>query len=214
MTKARRSFRREDPENRKESLIRATLALMAARGPSAATVRAIAQEAGVTQGMIRHYFTSKEELVNAAYLAHMQDQTEASEGRGASTDSAQTRLAMMVAASVTPPVADPRALSLWAGFMHLVWRDPSMLETHKRTYLHYRNRLQAIIIEAMEEVGRGIDQDGARSLAIACNAVIDGLWLEGGALPGSFREGELARIGLQSVGAILGLTLKIDEVKE
>ena len=46
-----------------------------------------------------------------------------------------------------------------------------------------------------------------RREAIACNAVIDGLWLEGGVLPHGFAPGELVRIGLQSVGAILGVDL-------
>ena len=51
----------------------------------------------------------------------------------------------------------------------------------------------------------------ARRLAIACNAVIDGLWLEGGALPEAFEAGELPEIALQSVGAILGLNLERGE---
>jgi hypothetical protein len=37
--------------------------------------------------------------------------------------------------------------------------------------------------------------------------VIDGLWLEGSALPHVFAEGELVRIGLTSVGAIVGADL-------
>ena len=43
--------------------------------------------------------------------------------------------------------------------------------------------------------------------AIACNAVIDGLWLEGSALPEAFEPGELARIALSAVGSILGVDL-------
>ena len=50
--------------------------------------------------------------------------------------------------------------------------------------------------------------DEARRPAIACNAVLDGLWLEGGALPDAFDADELVRIGLSWVGAILGMTLE------
>ena len=46
-----------------------------------------------------------------------------------------------------------------------------------------------------------------RREAIACNAVIDGLWLEGSALPEGFADGELERIGLTAVGAIIGIDL-------
>jgi TetR/AcrR family transcriptional regulator, transcriptional repressor of bet genes len=43
-------------------------------------------------------------------------------------------------------------------------------------------------------------------LAIACNAVIDGLWLEGAApCLHLFGEDELARIAVQSIGADSGL---------
>jgi hypothetical protein len=45
-------------------------------------------------------------------------------------------------------------------------------------------------------------------LAIACNAVIDGLWLEGGALPEAFEPDELTGIALTAVGAILQLDLE------
>jgi hypothetical protein len=45
-------------------------------------------------------------------------------------------------------------------------------------------------------------------LGIACNAVIDGLWMEGSALPAAFKPGELPQIGLKSIGAIIGMDLE------
>ncbi len=211
MSAERRSFKREGADSRKEALIRATLALMADRGPSAATVRAIAEKAGITQGMIRHYFSSKEDLINAAYQTHMHGQTDAAKRAAGAGGTARNRLALVVRASVTPPVADPTALSLWAGFIHMVWRDPSMRATHEQTYLRYRDLLQSLIAEALAEAGRIVDADEARRFAIACNAVVDGLWLEAGALPDAFEEDELAYIALDSVAAILGLPLILDE---
>lgn len=208
MSAERRSFTRDGPDSRKEALIRATLSLMAARGPSALTVRDIADEAGVTQGMIRHYFSTKQDLVNAAYQTHMRGQTEMTEAAEKTQGgTARQRLARMVGASVAPPVADPTALTLWAGFIHMVRRDPDMRATHEKTYLHYRDLLQGMIVAALAEAGRTVAAAEARRLAIACNAVIDGLWLEGGALPEAFGTGELARIGLDSVGAIIALPL-------
>jgi hypothetical protein len=46
-----------------------------------------------------------------------------------------------------------------------------------------------------------------REHTIGCNGVIDGLWLEGSVVPNSFGHGEIVRIGLRSVGAILGIDL-------
>ena len=48
-------FRREPAEQRKDDLIQATLSLIAEQGVRAATVRAIAKRADVTQGLIRHH---------------------------------------------------------------------------------------------------------------------------------------------------------------
>jgi TetR/AcrR family transcriptional repressor of bet genes len=64
--------------------------------------------------------------------------------------------------------------------------------------------IRAALLEA------GIEADSGRlyQLATASNALIDGLWMEGGALPEAFAPGELSQIGLTSVGAIIGLALE------
>ena len=67
MAVPRRKFTREEPQARRADLIGAVLDLMAEAGPAETTVRAIAEAAGLSPGMIRHHFTSKEDLVNAAY---------------------------------------------------------------------------------------------------------------------------------------------------
>ena len=104
----RRNFRREGEERRREALIAAALQLVADGGAQAATVRAIAMRAGVTPGLIRHYFHSKEDLTRAAYL-HLMNQMTADNARVLETAPADpaARLAAFVAASLRPPVVDP-----------------------------------------------------------------------------------------------------------
>ncbi|MBK6468288.1 MAG: TetR family transcriptional regulator C-terminal domain-containing protein [Rhodobacter sp.] len=205
MQSDRRPYRRESEETRREALIAATQALVADGGPRAATVRAIAERAGVTPGLIRHYFGSKDELTRAAYRTLLDGMTDrgadALEGVGA--DPAE-RLAAFVAASLRPPVVDARAVGLWAGYLHHVQSDAALLALHEKGYLRYRDLLQSLIA-ALERVG--VPSARLRREAIACNAVIDGLWLEGGVLPQGFGPGELVRIGLISVGALLGVDL-------
>jgi len=205
----RRKFTREEPETRRADLIAAVLDLMAEVGPAETTVRAIADAAGVSPGMIRHHFSSKEDLVNAAYEAHMAGQIEGPE-RALGPGTALERLRRFVSASLTPPVVDPRAISLWAAFLHMVRSDPAMRATHEASYLAYRDRLQSLIAAAFAEAGRIAEPAELRHFAIACNALIDGLWLEGGVLPEAFAESEIVVIGLASVGALLGLELVED----
>ena len=202
----RKKFKRESAEARKEALIAAALDLVAEQGVRGATVRGIAERANVTQGLIRHYFSSKEELISAAYEYHMNaltDQTAASAVDG----SPAQRLARFVTASLTPPVVDPRAVALWAGFLNKVQQDPEMREIHKRTYVYFRDHLEALIAAALADAGRPASPARLRHLGTAANAVIDGLWLEGGALPDAFADGELAQIGLEAVGAIVGFSV-------
>ena len=82
-----------------------------------------------------------------------------------------------------------------------------MRDSHERTYYKYRNRLEALIAAVLNETGRPRSAPELRHLAIACNAVIDGLWMEGGVLPSAFAPDELSEIGVRSVGAILGIDL-------
>lgn len=201
---ARRAYRRESEATRRADLIAATQELVGEGGPEAATVRAIAARAGVTAGLIRHYFQSKDELIRAAYLALMEGMTEkgadALEGVGASPEE---RLAAFVSASLRPPVLDGAAVGLWAGYIHKVRQDAELRAIHESGYLSYRNALQSLIAA----LPRIADARRLRAEAIACNGLIDGLWLEGSLLPHAFAPGEIATIGLRSIGAILGVDL-------
>jgi len=203
---ARRAFTREGEEARRAALIQATLDLIAEGGPQAATVRAIALRAGVTQGLIRHYFATKEDLTAAAHEALMTSLTDASAARlSQMSDTHAKRLAAFVADSVSPRVTAPRAVSLWAASMHLVARDPQMRAVHKATYLAFRNQLQHLIHDALAEAGR--DTHHSRDLAIAANALLDGLWVEAGALPDEFDPDHLKSIAIKAFSSLLQIEL-------
>lgn len=200
----RRPYKREAEETRREALISAALELVAEGGPQAASVRAIAERAGVTPGLIRHYFSSKEELNRAAYqrlVSRMTvDSLEALEAVGPQPEA---RLTAFVVATLRPPVVDRLSLSLWAGYLNLMLGDLEMCAAHVQGYLTYRDHLQSLI----EALPREASPQKCRADAIACNAVLDGLWLEGSATPEDFADGEIEQIGLAAVGAILGVNL-------
>jgi AcrR family transcriptional regulator len=158
----------------------------------------------VTAGLIRHYFQSKDELTRAAYKSLMDGMTakgsDALEGVGASPEE---RLAAFVSASLRPPVLDIGAVVLWAGYMHKVRSDAELLAVHEVSYTGYRDVLQGLIAALPREA----TEAQLRGEAIACNAAIDGLWLEGSILAHAFAPGEIVTLGLKSVGAILGVDL-------
>jgi AcrR family transcriptional regulator len=57
------SRQRLDPERRRDLLIDATVAILASSGYEAASVNAVARQAGVSKGLMWRYFTDREDLM-------------------------------------------------------------------------------------------------------------------------------------------------------
>ncbi|MDO6590570.1 TetR family transcriptional regulator [Loktanella sp. D2R18] len=207
--KERRVFQRETADARRQSLIEATLDVIGDLGFNGATVREITKRANVTQGLVRHHFTTKDQLLNAAYAYHMSQMTELSlHPELPKNATAVCHLATTVQASLTAPVMSERNLTLWASFLGKLRKEAYIRETHERTYLQFCDGLAVQIAEAWKEVGRLPDPDVCRELAISCNAMIDGLWIEGAALHSKFAPNEIANIGLRDIGVLLDLDLQ------
>ncbi|MEO5323055.1 TetR family transcriptional regulator C-terminal domain-containing protein [Mesorhizobium sp. CC13] len=210
---ARRKFRREGEERRRQDLIEATLDCVAENGLAGATVRAIALRAGVTAGLIRHYFPGKEDLLQAAYATVMGRMTELAKSALENVERApRRRLAAFVEASLVPPVVDARSFSLWASFIGRAGSDAALGAAHRAGYLGFRDEVEVLVAEVLAEAGRRADMAELRRHAIAINAIIDGLWIEGCLAGDMFANGELAEIGVSSVEAMLGLKLNEKEV--
>ena len=60
---------RMNPDDRREAIIAATLAVMQRQGIAATTVRDVAAELGASSGLIHHYMTSMDELIAEAEAA-------------------------------------------------------------------------------------------------------------------------------------------------
>lgn len=213
MVAGRRKFRREGEERRRQDLIEATLDCVAEHGLQGATVRAIALRAGVTAGLIRHYFPGKEELLQAAYATIMERMTELAKKALATVEKdPRRRLAAFVEASLVPPVIDVRTFSIWASFIGRAGSDPALGAAHRAGYLGFRDEIEALVAEVFSSAGRLAHASDLRRHAIAINAIIDGLWVEGCLAGDMFGDGELAEIGIGSVEAMLGLRLRQEEV--
>lgn len=195
-------------DTRRANLIAATLRVIARDGVRAATVRAIAKEAEVTQGLIRYYFSTKDDLIAAAYELHMATLVDAADAASRGKDSARKRLSKFIQVSLQPPVTSHDSIAIWAGFFAVLLHDPAMTASHKRSYDLLRLHLKVLIKAVFEEAGIPATAQRLRRLSIAGNAILDGLWIEGGALPDAFGEDELVQIGLESFGALLNVDLE------
>ncbi len=200
----RRAFHREPEAVRQNDLIAATLDSIAELGLAGATVREVAFRAGVTPGLIRRYFDNKERLVAAAYRSFMTELT-ANAAAGCGDGPALSRLAGLIRASVTPPVADGRALSIWAAFTGTVNSDPAMAKAHREGYQSFRDLIEKLVCEVMAERGVAASPLQIRQHAIILNALLDGLWIEISMGGDDFSRLDVVRLTLDSVATLLGI---------
>lgn len=171
MTAVRQAFTRESADARRADLIEATAAVLAEQGLAGTNVRAICAKAGVSPGLLRHYFGGIDDLVAATYEA-TSDRMDAIffaavDGAGSNP---RARLNAYLTASFRAPVTDPELLGAWTAFWALARSDARMAAIHATSYAGYRERLGELLIAC-----GAVD---AERLAIMLTAMVDGLWLE------------------------------------
>ncbi|MCC8933050.1 MULTISPECIES: TetR family transcriptional regulator C-terminal domain-containing protein [Rhizobiaceae] len=201
----RRTFQRAGEAERRKDLIAATLDSVSEHGLEGATVRDIAARAGVTGGLIRHYFSGKDEMIQTAYREMLAGMTgTAVDAMAEAGDDPRRRLHDFIVANVSPPIADPKALSLWAAFVGRVRSDEELARIHRENYLIFIGILQGLVDALLTACQHKPAFSEGRHLAVAINGLIDGLWLENSLASDLFDERRLSDIALDAVEALLG----------
>lgn len=196
---ARASFTRSAPDARRQELIEACARCLAERGASGTSVRAICAAAGVSPGLLTHYFDGIADLIAATYV-HAGEQVGGALNR-AMEDAGRApraRLEAYVTASFRPPVSDPRLLATWLAFWSLVKTDPAIARLHGDVYADYRRTLEELLGAC------GVAASDLRLHAIAISALVDGLWLEHSLDATTFTADEAARIARRWIDALVG----------
>jgi DNA-binding transcriptional regulator YbjK len=192
------AFSRAEPDARRLSLIEATARVLAAEGAGGASVRAIAVEAGVSPGLVGHYFDGVDALIAATY-AHVGERVSvALEAAMAAAGSPRERLDAYVTASFVSPIADPGLLATWIAFWSLVKSRPEIAARHDDIYGRYRRDLEALLADC------GVATAELRLTAIAITALVDGLWLELCLSPAGFTAEEARGIATRHIAALIG----------
>lgn len=192
------AFRRSEPDIRRAALIAATARVLAREGTGGTSVRAIAVEAGVSPGLVGHYFAGIDALVAATY-AHIEHTV--SEALDAAVAAAgpdpRARLDAFVTASFSPPIASGELLATWTAFWSLVRSREDIARQHDEQYAAFRARLEALLAEC------GLPAPRLRHAAIAITALVDGLWLELCLSPEAFSADEAGAIARSVLDALI-----------
>jgi DNA-binding transcriptional regulator YbjK len=199
--RAERAFTRAEPDARRLSLVEACARVLARDGIAGASVRSIALEAGVSAGLVGHYFPGIDALVAATYV-HTGARVDAALAAAVAEAGAdpQARLEAFVTASFAAPIADPELLATWIAFWSLVRSRPDIALLHDEQYGTFRGQLETLLADC------AVPSVELRRTAIAIAALVDGLWLELCLSPQEITPGEAtaiarsALVGLISTG--------------
>jgi AcrR family transcriptional regulator len=176
--KKSRRFRRETPEKRRAHLVQAAIRCLSEGGMSAFKMERIAAEAGVSLGLLPHYFTSKNELLTEVYRAALYDDVNRKIAELADTAAAGSpaeRLCRIMDAIIDPEYLKPANLTVWLALWGEIVVNPELRRAHRALYRNYVKSLADLIGMVAAERRRIINApDIARSL----QALIDGLFLE------------------------------------
>ncbi|MFG6159868.1 transcriptional regulator BetI [Halomonas sp. 1390] len=174
---------------RRQQLIKATMAAIDEVGLADATVMRIARHAGVSAGIISHYFGGKDGLLEATMRQILSDLGAAVAARrnALQTSSPRAHLGAIIdgnfdGSQVTGPVAKTW-LAFWASSMH----RPTLARLQ-----HVNDR--RLYANLCHQFRRLMSRPEARACARALAALIDGLWLRGALTPEGLNTSEARRL--------------------
>jgi len=183
---------------RRQQLIKATMSAIDDVGLADATVMRIARHAGVSAGIISHYFGGKDGLLEATMRQILSDLGEAvaARRRELSNTSPRDHIGAIIdgnfdRSQVTGPVAKTW-LAFWASSMH----------TPKLARLQQVND-RRLYANLCYQFRRLMPSDEARACARALAALIDGLWLRGALTPGGLDSDEARRLARDYLDRLL-----------
>jgi AcrR family transcriptional regulator len=190
-----------DHQARREELLEATWRVISRTGIVGVTIREIAREAGVSTGILAHYFESKEDLLASALrLSHRRvyDRIEERTRGSAGLDALRT---IMLEAL---PLDEERLLEaqIEMNFLSLALGNEMLRELQHKEFDRFWDVLHARVVEAQarDEISARVDADWVTHQLII---LVEGLSLEAALYPARVRP-ERQREILESFFAQLG----------
>lgn len=155
---------------RRQQLIDATIEVIADVGLRGATINLISRRAGMSSGIISHYFGSKQALIEATVRYLLTGLKHALIERVIPTTTPEQRLMLIIEANFArlQQLSDTTKtwLSFWAQSMHDV-------ELHRLQNVNSK-RLLSNLTSSFKKL---MNDEDAKLSAQLCAAMIDGLWL-------------------------------------
>jgi len=162
--------RDELEESRRSQLIEVTIDSLAEVGYVGSTLAQIASRAGVSPGLVAHYFRDKDGLLLATFRTLARRVSLRVRARFALAHTPRGRIQAVIDANLAPEEFDQRTGTAWLAF----WGQVLHAEGLKRVQHVYQGRTLSNLRHALRRL---VPAHEAHSLATMIAAMIDGVWL-------------------------------------
>lgn len=161
---------------RREQLIAATIEVLAARGYARTTLTEVANQAGLSHGLVNFHFQTKEKLLTETllYLAEEYRQNWLTALQAAGPSPAE-RLDALIRADFNPDICTPAKLSAWCSFWGEAQSRPMYQERCGSNDQIYNDQLEGICAQILENTGRA---GNAARIARVLRVTSEGVWLD------------------------------------
>ncbi|MCW2763738.1 MAG: betaine aldehyde dehydrogenase [Marmoricola sp.] len=177
---------RAPEEARRRQMIETTIDSLAELGFAGTTVAEIATRAGVSTGLVAHYFGDKNSLLEAAFRALIQRLGDTVRFRLTLAEGPRERLQAIIDATLASDCFDHRTSTAWLAFWGQVRQMPGL----GRLQRIYQKRLLSNLRHALRGL---VPATEAQRLAAMMAAMIDGIWLRGALSGWVETDGDSAR---------------------
>lgn len=176
-------------EERRQQLIDATVKCIARKGIGSTTLGDVAQEAGLSQGIVNLHFNSKENLLNETLQVIAEDYKSQFHAtlQKAGAEAAEKLLALMEM-DLKPSICDRQKLAVWFAF----WGEVKFVPTYQKVCDTYDNVYDSVIKGLCETIIKegNYRHVNAVTATHALQSMTDGLWLSFLVSPKSFDRDE------------------------
>jgi TetR/AcrR family transcriptional repressor of bet genes len=155
---------------RRHQLVEAAISVIHEQGFNHATVARIARRAGVSSGMVHHYFKDKDELLFATMRHLLAELRVDASARLKAASDPSARIRAIIDASFGDAQFDERVFSAWLA----LYGNARQSDRLQRILGIYHRRLRSGLLHDLKHL---IGVEDAHRLAEGIGAMIDGLWL-------------------------------------
>jgi AcrR family transcriptional regulator len=187
---------------RREQIVRATVRCLAREGYTRLTMKKVAREAGVSQGILHYYFADKRAMLAATLEAVTRDlDRRVAAAQSRTGRDSRARLRALVRACLEVAVSRPEFWVVFVEFWGEMLHDRRLRDLNTAVYSRTRRLIGRLIAEGVR-AGRFRPVDPRRASAVVLG-LIDGLSLQLTFDPEAFGVAEAARFCDDALGRYL-----------